>query len=156
MLDVVSPWAVGRYQNLAELQNSLPQIKADIESALRAGKLYMPVIFPGFSWKNLTGGQIRSNQLPRAGGQFFWDQSRFYSQLGVKTIYIAMFDELDKGTAILPLVEQKFSLPVESHLLALDEDGFQLPSDFYLRLVRLISQRAQAGQGLEPKAPHSL
>lgn len=104
----------------------------------------------------MTGGQSRSNQIPRAGGQFFWDQSRFYSQLGVKTIYVAMFDESDEGTAILPLVEQKSSLPVESHLLALDEDGFQLPSDFYLRLVRLISQRAQAGLDLEPKVPHLL
>ena len=66
------------------------------------------------------------NQIPRLKGEFLWRQ--FYNAISsdAKTIYVAMFDEIDEGTCIFkvdnnpPVGESKF----------LTYEG--LPSDYYL------------------------
>ena len=38
--------------------------------------------------------------MPRNAGKNFWYQAYKLKQLGIKSFYIAMFDEYDEGTAI--------------------------------------------------------
>ncbi len=132
--DVVSPWAVGRYGDAAGADAFKQDlIVPDLVDLKTAGKLYMPVIFPGFSWHNLFPDKP-VNQIPRQGGTFYWRQVANAVGAGVSMIYVAMFDELDEGTAMLKIVPSKSQLPAQGSFLSLDADGQTLPSDWYLRL----------------------
>jgi hypothetical protein len=66
---------------------------------------YMPVIFPGFSWYNMHRGKTPFNQIPRRGGNFLWHQSYNAISAGVSMVYIAMYDEVDEGTAMYKLAQ---------------------------------------------------
>ena len=57
-----------------------------------------------------------------------WEQFHELSKLGVDTVYVAMFDEVDEGTAIFKVTS---SPPTQAHFV-----GYEgLPRDWYLRLV---------------------
>ncbi len=96
--DVVSPWAVGRYDNngLEKFLNA--HVKPDLAWCKERRIDYLPVVFPGFSWYNLHGGKF--DQIPRLKGQFFWNQVAGNLNRGAEMLYVAMFDEIDEGTAI--------------------------------------------------------
>ena len=93
----------------------------------------MPVIWPGFSWHNLYNDSS-FNQIERQGGNFYWRQVYNTISSGAKMIYVAMFDEVDEGTAMFKLVAESDQLPVDATLVSLDVDGYKLPSDWYLQL----------------------
>lgn len=135
-LDMISPWSVGRYStnssaNSFKNNNIVPDLAACNTNNID----YMPVIWPGFSWRNLKGQTL--NQTKRNGGQFYWIQAYNAVQAGVEFVYVAMFDEVDEGTAMFKITETKAKLPVEAQdiLVSLDIDGFNLPSDWYLKLA---------------------
>jgi predicted outer membrane repeat protein len=135
-LDMISPWSVGRYSNNSgadSFKNS--KIVPDLAACNTINKDYMPVIWPGFSWLNLKNATL--NVTPRNGGQFYWRQAYNAVQAGVKFIYVAMFDEVDEGTAMFKITETKAKLPVQAQdiLVPLDIDGVNLPSDWYLKLA---------------------
>jgi len=46
----------------------------DIAECKSLGKEYLPVVFPGFSWANMTASPGNRNQIPRKGGTFYWEQ----------------------------------------------------------------------------------
>jgi hypothetical protein len=54
---------------------------------------------------------------------------------GAKVLKIAMFDEVDEGTAILKAAPHRKDAPDQGFWLTLDADGAELPSDWYLRLA---------------------
>ena len=127
--DVISPWNVGNTMQVAgERQASTLTWKADIEEARRAGMDYLPVIYPGFGWTNLMGPEARSATIPRLGGRFFWKQFGTARALDVDMAYVAMFDEVDEGTAIFKVSN---SPPKEGHF----ETFEGRPADWYLRLT---------------------
>ena len=129
MADVISPWTVGRYTNPAEADKYAQNIlKPDLKWCRQQGMDFMPVVFPGFSWHNMKGGEF--NQIPRLQGQFLWSQFLQAKNAGVSMVYVAMFDEVDEGTAIFKCAN---TIPVGQKSRFLTFDG--LPSDFYLRLV---------------------
>lgn len=100
MVDIVHPWFVGRY-NYESYDNFKSLIAEDMKWCEAHGKTYMPVVFPGFSWYNLKGGVAApQNSIPRLGGKFLWKQVASAVEMGAKCLYIAMFDEIDEGTAI--------------------------------------------------------
>jgi hypothetical protein len=145
--DIVSPWSVGRYgdsDGVITYANSvwIPDViwcqSHNIE--------YLPVIFPGFSWHNMHSGGSPFNQIPRAGGQFLWDQVKATIDAGTTMIYQAMFDEVDEGTAIFKVTNHPPEAP-PAQFVTYDIDGFPLPSDEYLWLV------GQAGQALRGEIP---
>ena len=103
---------------------------------------YMPVVFPGFSWYNLKGTKLDS--IPRLDGQFLWSQVIANKRAGVNMLYIAMFDEVDEGTAIFKCTNNPPNIG-GSKFLTLDG----LPGDFYLRLA------GQAGKLLRDEIPLS-
>jgi len=129
LADVVSPWTVGRYTNSAEAARYEEKIlKPDLRWCQRQGIGFMPVVFPGFSWHNMKGGAF--NQIPRQQGQFLWSQFLAAKSAGVSMVYVAMFDEVDEGTAIFKCAN---NVPIgqKSEFLTYED----MPSDFYLKLV---------------------
>ena len=112
---------------------------------------YIPVVHPGFSWFNLKYPEPSStpNKDPRDGGQYIWDEVNDVIPVDVKSVYIAMFDEIDEGTAMFKLAENDDQIPREGYWLPLDEDGFDLPSDWYLRTASLATQIVRGYAPLE-------
>ena len=140
--DIVSPWSVGRYKDNAGADNfRRDYIEPDFLSTQSKNIDYMPVVFPGFSWFNnkpFKDDGVTPNFLnatPRNGGNFFWHQIYNAIDAGATMIYVAMFDEVDEGTAIFKLAETVEQTPTETAFVTLDTDGYDIPSDWYLRLT---------------------
>jgi hypothetical protein len=128
--DAISPWNVGNYRIDSEGLKwaSTAYWKEDLEEARRAGMLYLPVIYPGFSWDNLQQFPPGKSNIPRRDGQFYWRQFQNVSELGVDMGYVAMFDEVDEGTAIFKVSNTP---PLQAHFVT---NGGQ-PPDGYLWLT---------------------
>jgi len=124
----------------------------DVKLADKNHQIYMPVIFPGFSWSNLKRN-ARENQIPRLRGEFLWRQAYNAKMAGAKVLKIAMFDEVDEGTAIFKVVSHRKEAPDQGHWLALDADGADLPSDWYLRLAGEITRMFHGDTPADPKLP---
>lgn len=126
--DIVHPWFVGRYN-----EETYPQfqerIKADVAWCKQNKLDYVPVVYPGFSWKNMRPNDP-FDAIPRNKGSFFWKQLSGALEIGCEMIYVAMFDEIDEATAIFkvghdtPVGASKF-VPYEK----------EIPSDHYLWLT---------------------
>ncbi len=139
-MDVIQPWSVGRYADSAGADQWREDIiKPDLDRTKENGQLYMPVVFPGFSWANLKP-DAKPNQIPRNGGQFLWTQAWNARQAGARMLKVAMFDEVNEGTAVFKLAAKRSDAPEQGYWLTLDADGLDLPSDWYLRLAREITR----------------
>jgi hypothetical protein len=143
LADIVSPWTVGRYIDPeGAAQYAANDLRPDQAWCQKRNIDYMPVVFPGFSWHNMNGGP--SGQIPRRHGQFLWSQFSEAKNSNVAMLYVAMFDEVDEGTAIFKCVND---VPVGEKSRFVTFEG--LPSDFYLRMVgngtRLIHGETPAG-----------
>ncbi len=97
--DVVMPWFVGRY-NGKTFPAYEKLMKDDLAWCRERGIDYAPLAFPGFSWHNMHGGRTPSAQIPREGGRFYWQQLSSFIGAGAEMLYLAMFDEIDEGTAL--------------------------------------------------------
>ena len=129
MADVISPWSVGRFGTLEGAKKHAENYwSKDVAWAREHGIDYMPVVFPGFSWHNLTGKKLDS--IPRLKGHFLWSQIVANKKAGADMIYIAMFDEVDEATAIFKCTNNP---PTSGESKFLTFNG--LPSDFYLQLA---------------------
>lgn len=129
-LDAYAPWNVANYTTDAQgvRHASMADWAKDKEESERRGVFWLPVVYPGFSWTNLKGKSAGSATIPRDGGRFLWEQFYELARLGVDSAYVAMFDEVDEGTAIFKVTNAP---PTQAHFVG--SDG--LPSDWYLRLV---------------------
>ena len=135
--DVISPWFSGN---------------TDYERGQQWGDDnnvdYIPVVHPGFSWYNLKD-DATPNADPREGGQYLWDEVNDVIPVNAKSVYIAMYDEIDEGTAMFKLAENDQMVPREGYWLPLDEDGYDLPGDWYLRTASLATQIVRGYEDLE-------
>jgi len=111
------------------------QVGPDLAAAVTLHVGYMPVVWPGFSWANLQHDPGVFNQIPRLGGRFFWRQLQGVIGQGATTVYVAMFDEVDEGTAIFKAASTQQDVPTQGAFLSLDADGEAIASDWYLRLT---------------------
>jgi hypothetical protein len=133
-MDVIQPWTVGRYSDTNGAKSwGKTKITPDLALAKTNGSLYLPVIFPGFSWFNLNQG--KQNQIPRLGGKFLWSQAYGAKAAGATMLKFAMFDEVDEGTAMFKLAAKRTDAPDQGYWLTMDADGYTLPTDWYLRLA---------------------
>ena len=152
-MDVVQPWNVGRYGTLDAVDKWKEDILIpDVKLAAKNRQMYMPVVFPGFSWSNLKKND-RKNQIPRLGGEFLWRQAYNAKVAGAKVLKIAMFDEVDEGTAILKVVSHRNEALDQGFWLTLDADGRDLPSDWYLRLAGEITRMFHGEIKPDPNVP---
>jgi hypothetical protein len=127
--DVYSPWNVGNV-SIAGTNKfaSTAYWTDDLAAASAMGVLYLPVIYPGFSWDNLMQEPPGTSLIPRLGGNFFWKQFNAARNLELDMAYIAMFDEVDEGTAIFKVSNTP---PTQAHFVTYEG----LPTDWYLRLA---------------------
>jgi hypothetical protein len=134
LMDVIQPWNVGRYSTLESVDRWRDSVLApDVTRTADRGQMYMPVVFPGFSWQNLKQSG-KPNQIPRLRGEFLWRQAFNAKTAGATMLKIAMSDEVDEATAVMKVVSRRDQAPDQGFWLTLDADGHELPSDWYLRL----------------------
>ena len=139
-MDVIQPWTVGRYGNAAGADNWKGNlIVPDLALTAANNQIYMPVVFPGFSWHNLRP-QSPPNQIPRNRGDFLWRQAYNARVAGATMLKIAMFDEVNEATAIFKAASRRQDAPDQGFWLTLDADGVALPSDWYLKLAGEITR----------------
>jgi hypothetical protein len=139
--DVISPWTPGRYRTPEAAASHAASIWVPDLAWCRERQIdFLPVAFPGFSWHNMKGAPL--NDVPRQQGQFFWSQITAAKRAGAEMLYVAMFDEVDEGTAIFKVTN---SPPVGDGVQFVTYEG--LPSDYYLRLTGL------AGKIISGKVP---
>jgi hypothetical protein len=139
-VDIVLPWMVQRFTPLIQspLSYQRDHILADIKWCKERGIDYAPIAYPGFSWRNLSLGRPELSRytaygaIPRLGGRFYWDQIATMINVGAEMIYVAMFDEIDEGTAIFKVSDNP---PNSDKAHFVDMDG--MPSDHYLWLTGL-------------------
>lgn len=135
MADVVSPWTVGRYRTPETAARHASEVWAADLAWCRERRIdYLPVAFPGFSWHNLKGS-APLNMIPRLQGRFFWSQIAAAKRTGAEMLYVAMFDEVDEGTAIFKCTNEPPAGPGANFVTY---EG--LPADHYLRLTGLAGQ----------------
>lgn len=153
MMDVVQPWVVGRYRNEEGVDKWKDEmLTPDVALAGKNRQLYMPVIFPGFSWYNLKR-ESRQNAIPRNRGEFLWRQAYNAKTAGATVLKIAMFDEVNEGTAMFKIAARRQDAPEQGYWLTLDADGATLPSDWYLRLAGEITRMFHGEIQPDPKVP---
>lgn len=127
--DVISPWNVGNVAWVdSRKQAATGSWQEDLEEAKKAGMAYLPVLYPGFGWTNLKGKAAARDAVPRLGGEFYWRQFSVAAGLGVQMAYVAMFDEVDEGTAVFKVSNHP---PRPGQFVTYDG----LPPDWYLRLT---------------------
>jgi hypothetical protein len=135
--DIVLPWMVQRFSPL--LHNDMDRyrdvILGDIKWCKENGISYVPCVCPGFSWHNLSRFEFPddvkpSGSIPRQGGRFYWQQMSTAILAGAEMIYVAMFDEVNEGTAIFKCTDNP---PVSDVAKFVNMDG--KPSDHYLWLT---------------------
>jgi len=142
MADVISPWSVGRYRDTEETERHADNFWRPDGLWCRDKQLdYLPVVFPGFSWRNMHDGAQPLNEIPRQGGKFYWKQILEAKGAGARMLYVAMFDEIDEGTAIFKCTSDP---PVGKSPFITNEGK---PTDHYLWLT------GQAGKLIREELP---
>ncbi|HBG28108.1 MAG: hypothetical protein A2Y10_00900 [Planctomycetes bacterium GWF2_41_51] len=135
LADIISPWTVGRYSNSNCINWITTNGTSEKNWCNTYQKLYLPVIWPGYSFHNADPDKP-FNERPRYGGQFFWNQLfANVNNVGANMLYIAMFDEVDEATAIFK-VSNNPPMPGGANMfITYNMDGYSLPSDEYLWLA---------------------
>ncbi|SFD99686.1 Ricin-type beta-trefoil lectin domain-like [Chitinophaga sp. CF118] len=141
--NMLAPWAVAA-QVVASYQ---PWIQGDYDYCEAHGIDYQPIAYPGFSFHN-TNASSKLNEIPRNHGDFMWAQVAVMKTVGVKSLYIAMFDEMNEGTSIFKVAENASQAPADKSYVNLDQDGVAVSSDFYLRLTN------DAGRMIKGQIPY--
>jgi hypothetical protein len=135
--DIVMPWMVQRFTPLLhhDMDRYRDVILKDMKWCKENHVDYAPCVCPGFSWHNLSR-QSRNEEekppasIPRMGGVFYWQQLSTAIAAGADMIYVAMFDEVNEGTAIFKVTDNP---PVSSIAKFVGMDG--KPSDHFLWLT---------------------
>jgi hypothetical protein len=148
--DAISPWNAGRYRDDASMDRVRKQVwEGDLTELKGISKGYMPTAFPGFSWDNLRRQQPGTTMIPRRKGEFYWRQLAIFRELGIRTVFVGMFDEVDEGTAIYKVANVK---PVGKYFVTYDG----LPTDWYLKLTGAATRMIRGEAPLSWKIPDKL
>ncbi|QNL49916.1 xylosidase [Olivibacter sp. SDN3] len=131
-VDIIMPWAVGRY-DMESYKYSLTMLADDIKWCSDNQVDYVPLVFPGFSWGNMHQDSTLYNSIPRYGGDFFWKQVTGAKKAGAHSVYVAMFDEIDEGTAIFKCARAD-EVPLNGRFKFIGVEN-ELKSDHYLWLT---------------------
>jgi hypothetical protein len=150
MFDAISPWDAGRYGNDAGMNTLRKQVwEADLAELKPLGIGYMPTAFPGFSWDNLRRTKPGTTRIDRRKGEFYWRQFAIFRALGIRTVFVGMFDEVNEATAIYKVSGR---IPVGTYFVT--EEG--LPSDWYLKLTGAATRMIRGEAPLSETIPDIL
>jgi hypothetical protein len=154
--DIIMPWAVGRYGiNDYGTGGHADKLVEDVEWCSQNGVDYVPLVFPGFTWGNMHSDPARYYQTPRHKGDFLWKQVAGAKSVGAASLYVAMFDEIDEGTAIFKCARASDTPlfpggPPGSMFLGIEDE---LKSDHYLWLVGQAADWFHGGKGYDDTQP---
>ena len=145
--DLVMPWTVQRFSPLMhnDMDRYRDLIVEDMKWCQANNVAYVPCATPGFSWHNLSRGGSDPKppaSIPRQKGRFYWMQLTTAINSGAGMIYVAMFDEVNEGTAIFKVSDNP---PVGEVAKFVDLEG--MPTDHYLWLT------GEASKMLKGKKP---
>jgi len=110
---------------------------------------YVPTAFPGFSWDNLRRTPPGKTNLPRRRGEFYWRQFSIFKALGIRSVFVGMFDEVNEGTAIYKVANQ---VPTGKYFVTYEG----LPADYYLRLTGAATRMLRGEIPVSEKIPEPL
>ncbi|GAB3699051.1 hypothetical protein GCM10027592_24690 [Spirosoma flavus] len=149
--DIIMPWAVGRYKPETYANVAGSTLSEDVAWCKSAKVDYVPLVFPGFSWGNLKNNRSVYNQIPRLEGDFLWQQVAGAKTAGAQSLYVAMFDEVDEGTAIFK-THKEGDLPLngEGKFVGIESN---LDSDYYLWLTGQAAQWLHGKKGYSSQKP---
>lgn len=109
-VDAIMPWYVGRFGDINGYNTGgneggfANMVGKDLEWCKTNNVLYVPHCHPGSSDLNMHPYYTRNS---RVKGDFFWTQLHNSIKKGCAAVYIAMFDEIDEGTAIYKVLNKK-------------------------------------------------
>ncbi len=156
-IDMLSLWTPGRY-NMNNMENWLKQhVEIDRAFCEQYDIDYQPVLYSGFGWTNM-GNNGYVNHYPRYAGDFLWKQAYILKRdYNVESVYFAMWDEYDEGTAIMKGAADYFEIPTDQYFLTWATDGWWLSNDYYLRAAGAIIDMMQGKAPLRANIdiPHS-
>jgi hypothetical protein len=148
--DAISPWDAGRYRDDASMDRIRKLVwEGDRDELGRAGKGYMPTAFPGFSWDNLRQTPPGRTMIPRRKGEFYWRQFAIFRALGIRTVFVGMFDEVDEGTAVYKVASQT---PVGKYFATYEG----MPDDWYLKLTGAATRMIRGEEKLSWTIPEEI
>lgn len=147
--DAYVPWNTGNYTRDGNIKKaSLGSWVEDQRTCEQNGALWIPSVYPGFGWDNLQRSAPGTSTIARRGGQFLWEQFYALAQQKVGSVYLAMFDEVDEGTALFKVTSTP---PTQGRF-----QGYEgLGSDWYLRLVNEGVNMLRGKRPLTPTIPIS-
>lgn len=155
MADIVLPWTVQRYSPL--LHNDMDRLRDntldDLSWCKANGVEYVPCVYPGFSWHNLSRYEFPDDikpvgSIPRMGGKFYWQQIATVLRSGASMLYVAMFDEVNEGTAIFKTTDTP---PISHRASFVGIEG--VPNDHYLWLTGEAAKVLRREKPLSVKLP---
>jgi len=153
--DLVMPWMVQRFSPLMhhEMDRYRDHILDDMEWCMQNNVAYVPCVYPGFSWHNLSRFEFPNDikppaSIPRQSGRFYWQQLTTAINAGADMLYVAMFDEVNEGTAIFKVSDNP---PVSDYAQFIDNDG--MPSDHYLWLTGEAAKILRKEKSFNSKMP---
>lgn len=153
--DIVLPWTVQRFSPL--LHNDMDRYRdvmlGDMKWCKEHDVDYVPCVYPGFSWHNLSRSEFPddikpSGSIPRQSGRFYWQLISTAINSGATMLYVAMFDEVNEGTAIFKCTDTP---PVSDIAKFVSMDG--KPSDQYLWLTGEAGKMLRKEKQLSLKLP---
>ena len=148
--DAIMPWAVGRYNTAAKFAGLLPLIEGDAKLTSGRGQGYAPIAYAGYSYRD--SGKV--NFIKRYAGKFLGAQTDAFLKLdGATFYYIAMFDEVQEGTAIYKFAANESESAAAGGgegFVTASSDGVDCPGDLYLTLA---GQYAAAAKGAPTPPP---
>jgi len=156
--DIVLPWSVQRYSPL--LHNDMDRYRDDVIDDMKwcseNNVAYVPCVYPGFSWHNLSRYEFPDDvkpvaSIPREGGRFYWQMLSTAISAGASMVYVAMFDEINEGTAIFKVSGNPPVTAPGSATEFVKLDGE--PSDQYLWLTGQAAQILRREKPLVYKMP---
>ncbi|KAF3068376.1 hypothetical protein GL218_08252 [Daldinia childiae] len=126
---MIQPWTVGAYDinNYDEFHDGRQAIE-DRNALQQLGLESSIVVWPGGSSSNANPSEA-FDHFPRWNGTFYQKQLDGAVNLKPNFIFGAMFDEVNEGTAIFPLLRNR-ELPTNQRFLGIDDD---MEPDIYLR-----------------------
>jgi hypothetical protein len=150
MFDSISPWDAGRYRDAASMDRIRKSVwERDLTELKPLNIGYMPTAFPGFSWDNMRRFAPGTSTIARQKGEFYWRQFAIFRQLGIRTVFVGMFDEVDEGTAIYKVAN---AVPVGKHFVTCEG----LPSDWYLKLTGAATKMIRGETASSEKIPETV
>ncbi|KAI1211129.1 uncharacterized protein F4807DRAFT_419130 [Annulohypoxylon truncatum] len=131
LADMLQPWTVGAYDiNSYDSFHDGRQAVEDADALRDLGIESSIVVWPGGSSSNANPSET-FDHFPRWNGTFYQKQLDGAVNLKPNFIFGAMFDEVNEGTAILPLLRNN-ELPTNQRFLGIDDD---MEPDAYVKMA---------------------